>query len=83
MLYTYPFKLDPRNENEVSYGCLSHPDLALESGCCDPSVSSHCKANSTNNSNSSICYCDDFCYIRDDCCGDILEIGCTGKPYHM
>ena len=72
-----------RNESEFTYGCLSHPDLGPESGCCDFFESIDCRADSSNSSNSSSCYCDDACHIFDDCCDDILEIGCIGKTYNM
>ena len=25
------------------------------------------------------CYCDQNCYVRDDCCKDIIDIGCDCK----
>ena len=81
ILGIYPFTIDLRSESEFTYGCMSHPDLGLDSGCCDLSVSISCKAKSTNSSDSSTCYCDDLCYFANDCCDDILEIGCVGEPY--
>ena len=57
-------------------GCLSLPDLEAGGGCCDATV---CSVHITNSNGSSTCYCDKGCYILDDCCDDILEIGCTGN----
>lgn len=31
----------------------------------------------------SYCYCDEACHSHDDCCVDILEIGCYGKIIKM
>ena len=45
--------------------------LALDlsySGCCVLSLSPPCSNNG--------CYCDQNCYIFNDCCNDIADIGC-------
>ena len=45
--------------------------LALKlsySGCCVFSISPSCSNNG--------CYCDENCYIFNDCCNDIANIGC-------
>ena len=38
------------------------------SGCCVFSLSPPCNSNG--------CYCDQNCYIGNDCCSDIADIGC-------
>ena len=38
------------------------------SGCCEMFVSPPCSNNG--------CYCDQHCYISNDCCNDIADIGC-------
>ena len=43
-------------------------------GCCD-SGALNCSVSSTSGS----CYCDQLCHHYNDCCSDILEIGCFGK----
>ena len=37
-------------------------------GCCVRSLLPSCNNNG--------CYCDQFCYIWNDCCSDIADIGC-------
>ena len=37
-------------------------------GCCVMSLSSPCSING--------CYCDQICYIFNDCCYDVADIGC-------
>ena len=70
----YAFSLESKT------GCLSHPELALGGGCCNSSLVTDCSVSSVDFfSFSSYCYCDEACYYFDNCCDDILEIGCFGK----
>ena len=39
------------------------------SGCCVMSLSPPCNNNG--------CYCDQTCYVTNDCCSDIADIGCN------
>ena len=42
-------------------------------GCCD-------ETGAPCSSIDGSCYCDKFCHGISDCCGDIEEIGCSGRP---
>ena len=63
-------------ESQSQEGCLSLPDLDPGGGCCDATI---CSVQIINNNASSTCYCDKTCYRFDDCCDDIVEIGCIGN----
>ena len=71
------FSLDPRNKPKP--GCLSHPELGPGSGCCNSSSVADCKIGNYDYYGDSSCYCDEACYYSDNCCDDILEIGCLRK----
>ena len=44
--------------------------LAEFSGCCNIYVEANCFGATGN------CYCDEICYEFEDCCDDIMDIGC-------
>ena len=43
------------------------------SSCCNTSTSSSCRGTGGN----STCYCDEFCYINNNCCPDINQTSCV------
>ena len=56
---------------KCSYGVIIGSCLALNlnySGCCVWSLSPTCSNNG--------CFCDQNCYILNDCCSDIADVGC-------
>ena len=68
-------QIDPRETR----GCLDHSQLGPGSGCCNSSLAADCRIQSFNGFNSTSCYCDEECYHYNNCCDDILDIGCFGK----
>ena len=75
----YTFSLDPRNGSKLGCLDLGHQELGSGGGCCSPSSSAtYCTVKNYDDYGPSYCYCDETCYFSDDCCDDILEVGCTG-----
>ena len=62
-------------ESQPEQGCLSLPGVEEGGGCCTFFPFNNCTVDTPNGP----CHCDKSCYSYDDCCDDILEIGCAGN----
>ena len=63
----------------ISYLLFFHfkTGSCLEAGfksCCDPNTADNCFGYPPT------CYCDEICYDFGDCCGDVVQAGCLGRP---
>ncbi|XP_019854098.1 PREDICTED: neurotrypsin-like [Amphimedon queenslandica] len=60
----------------ASIGCVYLESSCVSAGftsCCNTSTSSSCRGTGGN----STCYCDQSCYINNDCCPDINQTSCV------
>ena len=70
-------------ESESFNGCLTLPNLKPGGGCCSSQdIVTDCTALTRTRNLFYSCRCDQDCYYANDCCTDILKIGCVGKHMH-
>ena len=62
-------------ESQSREGCLSLSLVEAGDGCCPIFLSPVCTVDTPNG----YCSCDESCYYYENCCDDILEIGCAGN----